>query len=145
MARLATKSNPNSADAHMFVACALEAAGRFEEARRACETALRLNPFFPTWYRINFADIPDFGGHRDEAIKQYRIVLAAEPSFWRVHFRLAGLYAQAGQNDLAANHLREGRQANPACSIKSMLRFEFTKDEAARQRLADGLRRAGLE
>jgi adenylate cyclase len=144
VARLATKCNPNSADAHAFVACALLAAGHFEEACETFEFALRLNPFCPNWYRNNYADALDFGGRHNEAIEQYELSMAANPALWQGHFRLAGLYAFVGHHELAEAHLRSGRQFYPQCSVKSMLRFELTKDEAALQHLAHGLRMAGL-
>ena len=47
--------DPNNADSYAVQADALNFAGRPEEALRAVEQAMRLNPHYPPWYLFAWA------------------------------------------------------------------------------------------
>jgi len=59
---------PNSADAHAFYAFSLAFAGEPKKAMSRIESALRLNPFPPSWYFVVSESCTGLLGRYEEAI-----------------------------------------------------------------------------
>src|SRR4030095_7199896 len=73
--------DPNNADSYAFQADVLNFAGRSDEARRAAEQAMRLNPRYPWWYVFDLGWADQQTGRYAEAIATLKEALSRNPNF----------------------------------------------------------------
>jgi serine/threonine-protein kinase len=98
--RRAMELSPGYATAHHWYAGFLRAAGRLEQAKAEIERAQALDPLSPV-IGTDAGTIFRAMRRHDEAIRQYRKVIAFEPNFHTAHLNLGidyaakGLYSQA--------------------------------------------------
>ena len=99
--------NPNHVDAHYTYALLLMTLGRFPEAIAHMATAEELDPLAPA-IQSDFGRVLYRAGRYDEAILRLKRALELEPAMgWLVHARLADVYDETGQYDLAIAALRQ--------------------------------------
>ena len=84
--------DPNNAEGYAGQANVLSFAGRPEEALRAIEQALRLNPYYPAWYLIQLGQAYQGTGRIEEAIAAYKQLLVRNPNFLYAYTNLAFSY-----------------------------------------------------
>jgi tetratricopeptide (TPR) repeat protein len=84
--------DPNNADSYALYAEALIFLGRPEEALRAIEQAMRLNPRYPTVYLLRLGLAYRFTGRHAEAIAAQKQVLLRNPNFLNAYTELAYNY-----------------------------------------------------
>ena len=92
--------NPNSADGHFMYADFLISMKRTDEWNREIHKTLELdpfNPFFQCFYGWHLVYLQRY----DEAIAQFRKVLATAPDFSSAHMGLWGAYYKKGMDDEA--------------------------------------------
>jgi tetratricopeptide (TPR) repeat protein len=139
----AIELNPNDPYGYRYLGWGLLYAGLTDDAIKALETTLRLNPntdagsfyFLGSGYYLT--------GRYDDAIRTLKQGLGREYNHADSQIVLAASYAQAGQLEDAAN----------AAKMVLMLRpfFEFDsygmafRNPADRERIREGLRKAGLK
>ncbi len=138
----AIELNPNNPTGYHFLGHGMLYAGLTDDAIKALETALRLDPnrnntklFLGLGYYLT--------GRYDDAIRTLKQGLSREPNFAQLHIALAASYAQAGRLEDAAS----------AAKMVLMLRPFFESDSygmafrnsADRERIREGLRKAGLK
>src|SRR5262245_10519080 len=84
--------DPNDAESYAVQAEVLNFAGRPEEALRAVEKAMRLNPRCPPWYLSYVGSAYRMTGRYAEAIATLKEVISRDPNFIYAHLQLAGSY-----------------------------------------------------
>jgi TolB-like protein/Flp pilus assembly protein TadD len=84
--------DPNHADSYAQQAEALNFAGRPEEALRAVEQAMRLNPRYPFWYLWELGWTYRLTGRYTEAIATLKEAINRNPNFLAAHLNLAFSY-----------------------------------------------------
>jgi adenylate cyclase len=85
--------DPNNADSYAVQAQALNFAGRPEEALRAVEQAMRLNPRYPFWYLFELGWAYRLTGRYTEAIATLKEAISRNPNFMGSHVNLAVSYS----------------------------------------------------
>ena len=150
----AVRLAPNDADALTTQAEALILAGRPREAFDPINKAQRLDPYNSS-YHSWLLGLAHFG--QDEfadAISHLERALDLSPeewsleTGWRAYLQaatpLACAYAYAGRTGDAQNVVRIMRKEFSRANVASEVSYWLYKEEADRQRLAEGLRLAGL-
>ena len=140
--RRAHELNPNDADRMMGMGYVLAARGKAEEGLRWMEEAMRLNPFYPTWYRLQLGIALYSLRHYGEAAE----ALKSRPnaSYWS-RARVAACYAQLGQTQLASMEAAEVLRILPAFSAENFLQTDVLLERIVdREHLREGLLKAGL-
>lgn len=104
---------PENSFAHNNLGVVYYMQGRLDEALRECQTAIRLDPYFPfahnnlgmTYYRL---------GQLNKAMEAYKMALALDPSYHQAHFHLGDVYYKTGKLDEAIReyHLAIGLKPN---------------------------------
>jgi adenylate cyclase len=116
--------------------------GRPEEGIAYYKQAKLIDQFYdPTWYWPMLGKLHFIAGRCEEAI----VHLSRSPAMpeW-VHGYLAACYALTDQMDKAERHAAEALRLAPDFSIGRFLEKEPFKQPSDRDRLLDGLRKAGL-
>ena len=138
---------PNFADLQAAVALPFLYSGRPEEAIELVKKAMRLSPYYPSWY------LPVLG-HAYRLAGQYKAAIEALES-WRVranprselpYVMLAFTYVEAGREADAQAAVAEILKRKPKASIEGYATSKFFayKDPAEIKRALDSLRKAGL-
>jgi tetratricopeptide (TPR) repeat protein len=83
---------PNLAESYAAQADVLNRAGRPEEALRALEQAIRLNPRYPAWYLAQLGWAYNMTGRYAEAITALKKVISRNPDFLAAYVQLANSY-----------------------------------------------------
>jgi adenylate cyclase len=141
----ATELNENFALGHFYLGIALSLDGRDEEALKAIETGWRLSPRDPrasTWL-ANKARVLYHLTRYEEAIETALSARRIQPHAYGL-LVLAASYAQLGRNEEVRAALA-GIDTFPEGSEKTTRWYlDRYADPAAREHMADGLRKAGL-
>jgi len=141
---LAINLAPNSATAHMWMGLALKFAGRFEEAVRYTERALRLDPLAPPWYFRAMGSAYSWVGRHEEAITLIKKTLQRTPNDLLSHVMLTVAYSWAGHLEEARAHADEILRIEPNYSLERAEKSLRYKSKADQERFLDALRKAGL-
>jgi TolB-like protein/class 3 adenylate cyclase/Flp pilus assembly protein TadD len=145
-AERAINFDPNDADGYLAMAYALIHAGRPEEALDFVKTAMRLDPNYPAYY-LFVLGLAHFNMQRfDDAANSFERALIHNPINYVPLIHLAAAYAHLDRKQEAAAAIQELNKALPIVSVgfakhPTMSRY---KDPVDKDRLIDGLRKAGL-
>jgi adenylate cyclase len=137
--------DPGGADANAWLGNTLNYADRPKEAIPLFEKAIRLNPFGPTWYFLNFGNSYRMIGQYEEAITQYKKALRLAPNNILAHLCLAGTYSLSGRDEEARAEADEALKINPKFSLESYAKTLPYKNQAQLDRYVEALRQAGLK
>jgi TolB-like protein len=144
---LALQLNPNFSLAHGYYGLALTYCGRWQEAHKAAQHALRLSPrdpFSAIYYGV--AAYAQFVGKNYlDAISLSREAIRQRSDFTGGYRVLTVAAGMAGQIEVAAAALKELRRAQPNISlawIANQLPWKFDSD---REHYLEAFRRAGLD
>ena len=139
--------DPNDADSYVTLADVLSLAGRPDEALRLLERAMRLNPHYPPsyLYRLGMAQ---FGMEQFEkaAVSLERATALNPDDRWSFRLLLA-TYGLLGRTDEAARvrkMVRENIRGLDPLTLRSAAFWHPFKQPRDAERLAEGLRRAGV-
>ncbi|MCK4820985.1 tetratricopeptide repeat protein, partial [bacterium] len=142
---LAIALDPNSADGHAFFAMTLMYSGRNEEAISLFEKAIRLNPFSPTWYYQQLGSAYRVAGQYEDAITVCKKALRSKPNNFFAHLTLATAYALCGREEEARAEAAAMLRINPKFSLERFAKTLPFKNQAEKEVVIDGLRKAGLK
>ena len=143
-AERAIENDPNYANAHLLLATLLVHAGRPQEGLERIRKAMLINPHHPYNYTLHLGQALYILGRYDEAVAAFEKGIASNPASQRLHVWLAAAYAQAGDAESAKWEVDQILTINPEFSLKRIeATFPF-KDPADRERILEGLRKAGL-
>jgi TolB-like protein/DNA-binding winged helix-turn-helix (wHTH) protein/Tfp pilus assembly protein PilF len=134
--------NPNFVDGRFAIL--LSHGGRATEAVAYVRRIMRLDPLYPPLYTYFLGKGYFFLGQQEEAIELVRSAAARLPGFRPPAVMLAALAATTGRDEEASAAAAEVRRIQPDFSIAAYVRFMRLAREEDRQRLATGLRKAGL-
>ena len=136
---------PNSADAHAFYAFSLAFAGEPKKAMSRIESALRLNPFPPSWYFLVSGIAYRLLGRYEEAIAAYKKAICIEPGNLVAHVALATVYALDGREMEAQGEAEEVLRIEPKFSVERYAKSLAFMNQAYRDLSIAALRKAGLK
>lgn len=104
--RSALEENPHYAMAHSWYAESLAAQGKYAEALREAQRALRDDPVSMI-VGSNAGWTYALAGQYDQAMETLQKTIEIDPSFPRTHFRLGQVYEQRGQYTAAIHEFEE--------------------------------------
>ncbi len=146
-AERAISLDPNDADGYIALAGAFSLAGKPEEARQLVQRATRLNPHYPPFYLYELG-IAEFGTKRfAEAAQSLERAIALNPDDrWSLRLLLA-TYGHLGRKEVTAGLLKTAGQSwrgfDPL-TVRGVAFWYPFKEPADAERLAEGLRQAGV-
>jgi adenylate cyclase len=141
---IAVRDAPNDAHLRAFVGRLMIVAGRPEEGVRHMRVAMRLHPFYPTFYLGIAANGLEELGRDQEAIEHLLRAVQRDPNYFAGHLRLASLYGLADRSAEASAALAEALRINPRFKISMAETFYSSVDPNLTNRFVEGLRKAGL-
>ena len=143
---LALRLNPNFSLAQGYYGLTLAYCGRWEDADKAADRALRLSPRDPfSAVYCGIAAYAQFvGRHYEKAMQLSREAIRQRSDFVGAHRVLTAAAGMAGETDIAAEALRELRRAQPNISLAWITTWMPMKRDADREHYLEGFRRAGL-
>ena len=136
--------DPNNAEGHVRLGHILDQAGRPAEGLAFIETAMRLDPHYPSMYLFWHGHVFHSLERYDEAAAAYRRVISRSPDFLYARIFLAAVYAQQGRMAEAKAEAAQTLRIDPSWSIQRIAKCLPLKDAAALARLVDGMRKAGV-
>jgi adenylate cyclase len=137
---------PNSASAYFALGSVLATVGRHQEAVAMLQKSLRLSPV-PIHSQVMgiLASSYSWLGQYEEAIATYKKVLQLYgPDHLMAHLGLAAAYAFLGREEEARAEGKEVMRIDPKFSIERLIKGA-PWDQSRKDRVADGLRKAGLK
>ncbi|OCP37118.1 adenylate/guanylate cyclase domain-containing protein [Ensifer sp. LC163] len=142
-AQRAIELDPNSASCHTALGTIRDFQGRYEDALPFYTRAHRLDPQFDLSLHFLGRTLLNLGrfGEAEIAFKR-RLALAPRSDMTR--FYLACLYGRTGRHEEARRYWHEVFEVNPNFSIDHLRRALPYRDPNVLDRLADGLREAGV-
>ena len=135
--------DPNHSDARLALGVILHYAGRSEEALSVFDRSLAVDPLFDQILQFE-AQAHYALGRYDEAAEWAKRRIAANPRTDTSRVFLAASCAQMGRFDEAREAWREALRVNPSYSLEQRRKVLPYKNPEDFERLADGLRKAGL-
>jgi adenylate cyclase len=143
-ARRAIELDPNYADGYAQLANSLIYEGRPEEALKAIDTATRLNPRNPFFFRQIVGHAHFLSGRYDEAAAAFEKVLERNPHFISARLTLAAAYAHLGRIEEAEWEAQEILTLQPNFTLAQEQERSTYNRPADLERYIGGLRKAGL-
>jgi adenylate cyclase len=136
--------NPMDANVRAFTGILMTYAGDWERGIALIETAMRLNPHHPGWYRFGtFADAYRRGDDRAALDAALRMNM---PGYFYTHAVLAAAYGQLGEKEAARGALRDLLALRPHFAAEAWEELgKFYGPGELLERIVDGLRKAGLD
>ena len=137
--------NPNCSLARSYYGLSLAYSGRWRDALKATDRALRLSPRdpFAAIYTGIAAYAQFIGRNYDEAMKLSREAVRQRSDFVGAHRVLTAAAAMAGDSEAATAALLELRRAQPNSSLAWIAEMPIRQD-ADREHYVEAFRRAGL-
>jgi adenylate cyclase len=144
--RKATAQHPNSSLFSATYANALIYSGKPEEALAAIERAMRLSPFYPSWYLSVLALENHDAGRFEESIAANENLISRpqEGHVDLAYLALSLAYSGLGDEHKAREAAQEVIRLRSDFSLEDLPRFYPYRDPATIERMARTLRSAGL-
>jgi adenylate cyclase len=134
--------NPNDSDSLAGLGSVMLYTGKTNEAVQAIETALRFNPAINTDFLYELGIAYYLQTQYRKAIEIFERGKAKNPNYAFIHAVLAAAYAQVGRPADATREAEMVRRLDPFFEVASFgSKFRNNQD---RERIAEGLRKAGL-
>ena len=137
---------PNQAFPHFLLAMYLFHTGRYQEAVPLIKKAMRLNPYYPTFYLELLGGVYLRMEDYEEAIKAFKQLVARQPNRIVGHLGLAVAYTRLGRKEQARAEVAEVLRLNPQYSLDVYRQqahgMDWDPDEVERD--IEDLREAGL-
>lgn len=139
----ACELNPNDTLAMSDLAEFLGYAGRFDEAEKLLQRAMRLDPLYPDWIRWNMAWVQWLNGNAKAALRTMNAMTQIPPMANRV---LAIIHMSLGHKKKAREAVEKIRNFDPNYSMKDIRRNYVGKfrNKSDLERVVKNLRDAGL-
>ena len=137
--------NPNRADTLGLLGMVLNYAGSPQEAMAMFNKAIRLSPIPRDWHFHQLAVSYILLGDYDNAIKEFRNSLNYNPDNLPAHLGLAAIFGLLDRKGEAQAEAFEILRLDAKFSIKSWEKILPSMEQTEKNRLIDGLRKAGLK
>ena len=137
--------NPGDAEGIATLAMTLVFSGEPEAALEAIEQAMRLEPQYPFWH-LHVVGLCNFALERyGEAAKAFRRSIVRNPNSMPPHMLLAAAAALSNDMQTAHSELAECKRLNPELGLSFLIdQIPYQRAQDV-ERLAKGLKAAGLE
>jgi TolB-like protein/Tfp pilus assembly protein PilF len=138
---------PDFADVRVMIALPFLYSGRPVEAIELVKKAMRLSPYYPSWYLPVLGHAYRLTGQYNEAIEAMESWRArANPRSELPYLMLAFTYVEAGRGEKAGVAVAEILKRKPKASIEGYAKSKMFayKDPAEIKRVLNSLRKAGL-
>jgi TolB-like protein/Tfp pilus assembly protein PilF len=140
---------PNDPNSHVLLAQTKIYNGNFDEAIGLVKKANRLTPYYPAWHLAILGWAQTMARRYEQAIATLDQLLKragkGEFSPFMVHYRLAQVYIEIGQEEKARIHAEKILQINPTFSLENYRKArDFYRDPIHLERVFLALRKAGL-
>jgi tetratricopeptide (TPR) repeat protein len=142
--RRAVEKLPNMSDPHAFLAWSLVKAGQPAEAIEEITIAMRLAPYYPTWFLNCLGQSYFLAGRYEESIVAYKKLIEREPERIDVYPWLAVINSAMGQDNQARIEAKKLLKKKPTFSLKQWRSTLLFKDEAVNDRIIYYASKAGL-
>ncbi|MDJ0958015.1 MAG: adenylate/guanylate cyclase domain-containing protein [Arenicellales bacterium] len=139
----ALELNPNDAESFDALGAVMLYTGEIKAAIEAQETAFRFSPNQPPRSFVHLGLAYYLAGRYDDTIRTMEQSLGKNPDLVVHHVILAAAHGQAGHLEDAAQAATKVRRLHPFFEVDSF--GSAFRDAADRAKLAEGLRKAGLE
>jgi adenylate cyclase len=136
--------DPNSGQANMNLGIALRYAGKPKEAIPVIRMALRLEPIPPDSYVQQLALVYLQTGDCKEALVACEKGLKRQPDHLVSRIIMAAVYGSCGREKEARKEATEVLRINPKFTVESFMRNVPYKNPSDRDRVVQGLHKAGL-
>ncbi len=137
--------DPNSGQANFNLALVLRWAGKSKEAIPVLQKAIRLEPMAPENYNRQLALNYFQTGDCMEAIAMCKKGIKREPDNLVGRATIAAVYGACGREAEARKEATEVLRINPKFTVESFMGNTPYKNPSDRDRIAQGLRKAGLQ
>lgn len=137
--------DPNHVDSYANLAFVSTFTGNAARAKDLIETAMRMNPHYPFWYLFARAQAHYLLGDFDKAVEDLTEAAERNPTVVFVRYWLAAALAQADQVDDAEWALEELRGMGHTQTREQYIITNPITFPAYREKLDEGLKKAGLE
>ncbi len=137
--------DPNSGQASYNLTVVLRWAGKSKEAIPVIRKALRLEPIPPDNYVQQLALVYFQTGDCKEAIAACDKGLKRDPDHLVSRIIMAAVYGSCGREKEARKEATEVLRINPKFTVESFMKVIPYKNPSDRDRVAQGLRKAGLQ
>jgi adenylate cyclase len=143
-ANKALSLQPNDAITLSNLGSMLKLAGRYEEALKLLQQAVRLDPFHPPNYLERLADAYWGVGNYIQCVEVAERGVALDPNYVGLHGSLASCYAALGRDEEAKAATAEMLRTNPRFTLKAWAAYVPYTHERDLQRALNILRKAGV-
>ena len=145
-AQRAIALDPNDANSYLTMAYALIHIGRAKDAFDFVEKAMRLDPHYPAYYLFIFGLAHFTMEQFEEAATFFERALKRNPTNYVPLIHLAAAYAHLGREQEATAAIEELNKVLPMVTVNfvSWPLISKYKNSVDKDRLLDGLRKAGL-
>ena len=146
-AQKAVALNPNHANNRALLAMILHNADRPAEAIRAYKTAMRLSPYYPSWYLEDLGFTYLNAAQPEDALLAFESFLDRAPAAAHAahaHVGRAIAYDALGQEEEARAEIAKAVEADPGISLADFAKLTLNKDQAGMDKGLARLRRLGL-
>ncbi len=131
---------PNQAEPHLMLAMYLHSTGRHKEALPLLRKAMRLDPYYPSFYLELLGSIYLHMEEYSKAVEAYRVLVVREPHRLVGHQGLAIAYIRLGRKEQARSEVAEVLRLFPEFSLEV-----YRKQAKWRDMDIEALREAGLK
>ena len=145
--RMAIDLGPNNANINATVAITTYSVGDWGETIKLLKRAMRLSPYYPSWYLLYLGRAQTFQGDYKEAIATHEKGLArAESPYTKsgFHAALAFAHMEAGNEQRAREFMAQTLEVIPHYSASYVKKTNFFKDTNDLDRLIGALQKAGM-
>jgi TolB-like protein/class 3 adenylate cyclase/Tfp pilus assembly protein PilF len=136
---------PSYADAYLLLAFMYLHSGRVDAAFPLVEHGMRLNPNYPAEYLGIQAQAYYWQGNLERAVEQFRLTLERNPTYVLMQVMLVAALSAGDQVEEADWEAEELLALNPGFSVDGWIADRPFIDQTQAERLAEDLRRAGLD
>jgi len=137
---------PNQADPHFLLAMYLSHTGRYKEALPLVKKAMRLDPYYPSFYLELLGHIYLSMEAYEKAVKAFKVLVVRESHRIVGHLGLAIAYIRLGRKEQARSEVAEVLRLFPKYSLEVYRKqlHLMDIDPAAVESRIEALREAGL-
>jgi len=140
----AVEIEPNNSIAVATLAMELNYAGQPEKAVDLFHQAMRLSPYYRTWYLDGLGLAYHLTGQHDKAIGTFQKSIKRAPDSVWPHLRLATIYAEQGRDAETHAEAAEVLRIDPKFSIEAWSKVSSFKDPRTHESYKALMRKAGL-
>jgi adenylate cyclase len=140
----AAEIEPNNTHAVAMLAVELNYVGQPEKAILLFHRAMRLSPYYRTWYLDDLGVSYRLTGQNDKAIESWQKSIKRAPDSVSPHLGLAMIYAEQGRDAEMRAEVAEVLRIDPKFSIAARMKVRVYKDPKIIENSKELMRRAGL-